>query len=352
MLFRSNLAGTEWLIGWQMTPAQLYGRLAPENAGHNNGIATTPSDEKQSENDQSLRHYTEIPHSTAEPLEKPLILKNADIPTTLADLARQQNIRLICDSSITGNISAFCFDESLDREMFLRTIAMTAGDLYEEDGITFVGNRRAITDMKLQPGKPVFSAPLKNVSAASAAFMLNSFFKEAGIPGRISPVSGNRVAIISDKPGTDMAIGICEDWAVEPPRFDLGINVDRHQQGACQMLSLQNDKTADFVYKTARTRMKGDLKPSVISRELGLLNIAYRLEITYQSGDRLQVNSSSQIAAASPMLLLHSQIPAAEKIYLSGHFSRKFSEDIPVVGESPFYAPEKTDPDKAFDSEF
>ncbi len=349
---RINLAGTEWLIGWQMTPAQLYGRLAPENAGHNNGIATTPSDEKQSENDQSLRHYTEIPHSTAEPLEKPLILKNADIPTTLADLARQQNIRLICDSSITGNISAFCFDESLDREMFLRTIAMTAGDLYEEDGITFVGNRRAITDMKLQPGKPVFSAPLKNVSAASAAFMLNSFFKEAGIPGRISPVSGNRVAIISDKPGTDMAIGICEDWAVEPPRFDLGINVDRHQQGACQMLSLQNDKTADFVYKTARTRMKGDLKPSVISRELGLLNIAYRLEITYQSGDRLQVNSSSQIAAASPMLLLHSQIPAAEKIYLSGHFSRKFSEDIPVVGESPFYAPEKTDPDKAFDSEF
>lgn len=349
---RINLAGTEWLIGWQMTPAQLYGRLAPENAGHNNGIATTPSDEKQSENDQSLRHYTEIPHSTAEPLEKPLILKNADIPTTLADLARQQNIRLICDSSITGNISAFCFDESLDREMFLRTIAMTAGDLYEENGITFVGNRRAITDMKLQPGKPVFSAPLKNVSAASAAFMLNSFFKEAGIPGRISPVSGNRVAIISDKPGTDMAIGICEDWAVEPPRFDLGINVDRHQQGACQMLSLQNDKTADFVYKTARTRMKGDLKPSVISRELGLLNIAYRLEITYQSGDRLQVNSSSQIAAASPMLLLHSQIPAAEKIYLSGHFSRKFSEDIPVVGESPFYAPEKTDPDKAFDSEF
>ena len=52
---RINLAGTEWLIGWQMTPAQLYGRLAPENAGHNNGIATTPSDEKQSENDQSLR---------------------------------------------------------------------------------------------------------------------------------------------------------------------------------------------------------------------------------------------------------------------------------------------------------
>lgn len=347
-----NLTGTQWLVGWRMTPVQHHGRLAQENAVGNTRISLGSSDDKQTEEEPPLRHYTEIPHSNAEPLEKPLILKNADISATLTDLARQQNIRLICDNTVSGSISAFCFDETLDREMLLKTIAMTAGGLHEEDGIIFVGNRRTITDMQLKPDKPVFSEPLKAVSAASAAFMLNSFFKEADIPGRISPISGNRVAIISNEPGTNLAIGICEDWAAEPPRFDLGISVDRHQQGTRQMLSLQNDKTADFVYKTARTRMKGDLEPSVISRELGLLNIAYRLEITYQSGDRLQLDSSSQIAASSPMLLLHSQVPASEKIYLSGHFSRKFPEDALAVGESLPDAPEETAPDKAFDSEF
>ncbi|GAB1352155.1 hypothetical protein MASR1M12_08860 [Erysipelotrichia bacterium] len=198
--------------------------------------------------------------------------------------------------------------------------------------------------MQLKPGKPVFSEPLKAVSAASAAFMLNSFFKEADIPGRISPISANRVAIISNEPGTNLAIGICEDWAAELPRFDLGISVDRHKQGTRQMLSLQNDKSADFVHKTARTRIKGSLRPSVISRELGLLNVACRLEISYQSGALLRIDSSSQISATSPMLLLHSQVPASEKIYLSGHFSRKFPEENLVGGEFPLDAPEEFDP--------
>ncbi len=347
-----NLAGTQWLVGWQMRPVQLYGRLAQENAVSSTRIPPGSSDDKQTEKEPSLRHYTEIPHSTAETLEKPLILKNADISATLSNLAREQNIRLICDSSVSGRISAFCFDETLDREMLLKTIAMTVGGLHEEDGITFVGNRRTITDMQLKPGRPVFSEPLKAVSAASAAFMLNSFFKEAGIPGKVSPVSGNRAAIISDEQGTETAIGICEDWAAEPQRFNLGISADRGQHGARQMLSLQNGKSAEFAYQTAGTKLKGNLKLAVISRELGLLNIAYRLEIIYKTGDRLQFDSSSQIAASSPMLLLQSQIPAAEKIYLYGQFSRKFPEDIQAVGESLHDVPAETDPDKAFDSEF
>jgi len=349
---RINLAGTEWLIGWQMAPVQLYGRLTPENAEHNKSISTTLSDERQAEEDQSLRHYTEIPHSTAEPLEKPLILKNADMSSTLDDLARQQAIRLICDSSISGRISAFCFDETLDREMFLRIIAMAAGALHEEDGITFVGNRRAIKDMQLKPGKPVFSEPLKAVSAASAAFMLNSFFKEAGIPGRVSPVSGNRAAIISDDRGTDLAIKICKDWASGSQRFNIGISTNPLSRSSTRFFSLQNDKTAEFVFKTDGTTMKGNLKPSVVSSELGLLNVSYRLETTFKSGGYLQIDSSSQIAASSPMLLLQSQIPAAEKIYLCGQFSRKFPEDILTVGESLPDAHAETDPDKAFDSEF
>jgi len=347
-----SIAGAGLIIGWQIDVAQLHGRLAPENAGRIARMSPVSQEDIQTEDEPQLRHYTEIWHSTTESLEKPLILKNAEIPATLADLARQQNIRLICDNTVSGSISAFCFDETLDREMLLKTIAMTAGGLHEEDGIIFVGNRRTITDMQLKPGKPVFSEPLKAVSAASAAFMLNSFFKEADIPGRISPISANRVAIISNEPGTNLAIKICEDWSAETPRFNLDISVDKHQQGTRQMLSLQNGKSADFVHKTARTRIKGSIRPSVISRELGLLNVACRLEISYQSGDLLRIGSSSQISATSPMLLLHSQVPASEKIYLSGHFSRKFPEENLVGGEFPLDAPEKFDPDKAFDSEF
>ncbi|HQB83066.1 MAG TPA: hypothetical protein PLR50_06200, partial [Candidatus Rifleibacterium sp.] len=197
-----SIAGAGLIIGWQIDVAQLHGRLTPENAGRIARMSPVSQEDIQTEDEPPLRHYTEIWHSTTESLEKPLILKNAEIPATLADLARQQNIRLICDNTVSGSISAFCFDETLDREMLLKTIAMTAGGLHEEDGIIFVGNRRTITDMQLKPGKPVFSEPLKAVSAASAAFMLNSFFKEAGIPGRVSPVSGNRAAIISDDRGT------------------------------------------------------------------------------------------------------------------------------------------------------
>ncbi|HOI89847.1 MAG TPA: hypothetical protein PLK28_04965 [Candidatus Rifleibacterium sp.] len=347
-----SVAGAGLIIGWQISVVQLHGRIAPATENRSADMAPGSSDEKQTEKNLPLRHYTEISHSTSEPLEKPLTLKNADISATLADLARQQKIRLICDSSVSGTISAFCFDASLDHEMLLKTIAMTAGGLHEEDGITFVGNRRAIADMQLKAGKPVFSEPLKTVAAASAAFMLNSFFKEAGVPGRISPVSGNRVAIVSNRQGTDLAISICEDWASEPPQFNIGITTDLPAKSSPRILSLQNGKAADLVYKTPRTRMKGELTPSVISRELGLLNIAYRLEISYQSGKHLQVESSSQIAASSPMLLLHSQIPASEKIYLSGNFSRKFPEDIPEVGQSLPDTPAATGSDEAFDSEF
>ena len=349
---RISLPGTDWRIGWQIDVVQLHGRLAPAAESRSAGMSPGSSDEKQTDEDQPLRHYTEIPHATTEPLEKPLILKNADLPATLADLARQQEIRLICDSSISGTISAFCFDEALDREILLKTIAMTAGGWHEENGMLFVSNRRAIADMQLEPGRPFFSEPLKAVSAASATFMLNSFFREAGIPGRISMVSGNRIAVISDRRGNDLAIKVCEDWAAEPPKFNIGISTDPVAQASRKILSLQNGKPAEFVCKTAGARLRGNLKPAVVTRELGLLNIAYRLEISYQSGARLQIDSSTQIAAASPMLLLHSQLPAPEKIYLSGSFSRKFPEYEMVVGEAPPDAPEKFDPDEAFDPEF
>jgi len=349
---RTNTPGTDWRIGWQISVVQLHGRIAPATENRSADMAPGSSDEKQTEKNLPLRHYTEIPHSTSEPLEKPLTLKNADISATLADLARQQKIRLICDSSVSGTISAFCFDKDLDYEILLKTIAMTAGGWHEENGILFVSNRRAIADMQLEPGRPVFSEPLMAVSAASAAFMLNSFFREGGIPGRVSPVSGNRVAVISDRRGTDLAIKICEDWASEKPGFNIGVSTDPVLQASRQMLSLQNEKPAEFFHKSAITELRGNLKPSAITRELGLLNIAYRFEISYQSGERLLINSSSQIAAASPMLLLQSQVPAPEKIYLSGHFSRKFPEEKLVGGESPLDAPEEFDPDKAFDSEF
>lgn len=328
---------------WQITPVLMRGRLVPTNsdsmAGHT-GIseeAEISVDLPDTSTNES-RHYTEITPPTAPLLTRPITIKNAPLTDSLQKIANEADTQLICDDTITGTISAFCFADRLDRDELIEAMAKACGyDAFKNRTGYVIGKKSEVSNMRLEAESAWISPALVRIAAPEAARMLQSWFKESKITGKITKEGANQLKIIAEPTGTGFARSLCAIWARDYAKFSAGLNLQQGSSTAKTDLLIREDIPADAVQKTSNVKVRGRVTAAMTNAEEGLLQIDYQIEAEDKARNRWSLTGSSLLPEDKSMSLIRCEGEFPFQLNLSGNFSLRplFSE--PTFEDSTEY---------------
>ncbi|OGK06236.1 MAG: hypothetical protein A2W80_00800 [Candidatus Riflebacteria bacterium GWC2_50_8] len=329
---------------WQIAPVSMRGRLVPINnasmTGHTEvSAAAEISADRPDTSTNKFRHYTEITPLTAPLLTRPITIKNASLADSLQKIANEADTELICDDAITGTISAFCFADRLDRDELIEAMAKACGyDAFKNTTGYVIGKKNEVSSMRLDAESAWISPALIRITAPEAARMLQSWFKEAKITGKITEEGANQLKIIAESTGTGFARSLCAIWARDYAKFSAGLNLQQGSSTAKTELLIREDIPAEAVLKTSNIKVRGRVTAAMTNAEDGLLQIDYQVEAEDKARNRWSLTGSSLLPEEKSISLIRCEGEFPFQLNVSGNFSLRplFSEPLFEGGtESP-----------------
>ena len=331
-----NAGNTSLRATWQVTPVLMRGRLSPLNsdglARASDAIASSAGSVSTNQPDtgnQKFRHYTEITPPTAPLLTRPITIKNASLSDSLQKIADEADVQLICDSTVTGTISAFCFADRLDRDELIEAMAKAGGyDALKNRTGYVIGKKSEVNSMRLEAEGTWVSPPLIRIAAPEAARMLQSWFKESNIAVKITGEGANQLKIIAEPTGTGFAKSLCAIWARDYAKFSIGLNLQQGSSNTKTDLLIRENAPAEAIQKTSNVKVHSRVTAALANAEEGLLQIDYQIDAEDKVRNSWSLKSSSMLPESKSLSLASCAGEFPFQIDMSGNFSLRslFSE--------------------------
>lgn len=281
--------------------------------------------------------FVVISEHPAPSLKEPLVWENRPLTEILEKLAQQENISLLCDDSVGGTISVYCYADRLDMEDLLSAVAVGGGAraAKTEAGMV-VGKATAIRDLDAAKVEPYQSRDLRRISAASGSLILQEIFRGADIAGTVDVRDGKRLFVQAERAGRSVAAALCENW--EKPVSAVDLTLEAHSGGTVFPVSGKMSWSGALTkeWTAGKSRVKVKLAPLAGDEERGFRQVEFRLVVGEVGKEQFQVKSACGLPVEGVLPLFSGEGREAVQISLRGRFSPEPEEKIEAPLDDAF----------------